>query len=422
MTKCHQEPAFVWDFKANGATATHTSLSGGKFHVPLERYAQFLKQYASAILAGSQSYLTERVPRGDKRDNNSKDNSKDTGFRMFLDLDFAFNPENTPDARQVLRGITEWMDHYDLRSPVHVATRNVKVHVVFPELIVASPQQAMELVGTLKPFVREWCNKYDEDQATLEKVMDASVYRSGLRMLYAHKTKDHDPEWVTEKRYLPLDNTLAVVEPTGSVEKMVEALENASIFNLKGLPATEFPFLSNKRARATTPAASSTALSESRGARPPGDVEFDDLPEQEQQVLLQGVCEYIRPNEWQDGKGPSVRISDGKPYVLIEGKSKLTCLYTYRSHTSNRQYVKLDEHGITYCCHNDECRKQPVKKKTYAQLDNGAALRKVVTCLLYGRPTTVDEHVAKARQETQDSIFTGSTTGLECNLKTRTCT
>ncbi|KAJ3279840.1 hypothetical protein HDU79_000256 [Rhizoclosmatium sp. JEL0117] len=52
MTKC-QEPAFVWDFRANGATATHTSLSGGKSHVPLEQYNEFLKQYASAILAGS---------------------------------------------------------------------------------------------------------------------------------------------------------------------------------------------------------------------------------------------------------------------------------------------------------------------------------------------------------------------------------
>ncbi|KAJ3280831.1 hypothetical protein HDU79_011324 [Rhizoclosmatium sp. JEL0117] len=145
-------------------------------------------------------------------------------------------------------------------------------------------------------------------------------------------------------------------------------------------------------------------------------MEWKDLSISDQQVVKQGVCDYLRPTEWQDGKDPSVFMGEGKPYVLIEGKSRLTCFYTYRPHANNRQYVKLDEYGIAYCCRNEGCCKQPTKRKSYRELQNGATLQKIVLRMLYGEQSTVNKSVAKARQNLQDSIYTGSTTGLECNL------
>ncbi|ORY51687.1 phage/plasmid primase [Rhizoclosmatium globosum] len=244
-----KEAPFVWEYKSTTAEATHTSLAGGRFYVLRDRLDEFWKQYASAVvLRKERCFLSERVSKSSN------------GFRFFVDLDFSFdfdttnnttnnsttdNNDNQELKHQVLHAVTQWMGQYQLESRVFVSARGPKMHVVFPELILVDSKTAEALLKTMEPFFRSSTSTRFHD-----KVLDASVYNSGLRMLLAHKPadKDKDPNWVQAKVYRPLDDNLQELEPS-SIEQLVGWLRDASILNHMQLEPTAFEFLAAKRVK-----------------------------------------------------------------------------------------------------------------------------------------------------------------------------
>ncbi|KAJ3064060.1 hypothetical protein HDU99_004598, partial [Rhizoclosmatium hyalinum] len=141
-----KEAPFVWEYKSTTAEATHTSLAGGRFHVPYDRLEEFWKHYASAVVFRKERcFLSERVSKSSN------------GFRFFVDLDFSFESEknnnnNQELKRQVLHAVTQWMDRYQLESRVFVSARGPKMHIVFPELILVDSKTAEALMKTMEPF------------------------------------------------------------------------------------------------------------------------------------------------------------------------------------------------------------------------------------------------------------------------------
>lgn len=147
---------------------THMCMNGGMLRVPDLEMDEFFARYAESVVTG-RLYLVEKItPR----------------FRFFLDLDWTGDPPNLPALAETLTkaiGVAPLI----AATPPKPKDGGTKygIHAHWPEVIV-DRAEALELRERLPADVKRYA--------------DASVYSTGLRMLWSYKKDGSLP-------YVPLD-------------------------------------------------------------------------------------------------------------------------------------------------------------------------------------------------------------------------
>ncbi|KAJ3243168.1 hypothetical protein HDU78_000787 [Chytriomyces hyalinus] len=300
--------AFVIRDKAK-EVATHTSLAGGSYHVPTEKYrSTFLPKYLDAFRGGWKLYLTERVPKG-------------VPFRWFADLDYPFTDAvrdwSPPNFRRFYK-LNETAVHLALveaglllcNHTVKLSVRASKIHLHVPGLVLQA-DAARAFLNVVRTVIETDPIKSDLlallGAVNFDNVFDASVYSSGLRMLGSYKVKVKDPDWVHHKFYQMVDedadttaDTTAVTAPSASVEGAYTVITNE-----------------------------------------------DDLT-----ILKAGLKQIdLRPRECLTFKK--------YPHTIVVELDDLFCQRLQRKHTSNRAFLVISATTVTRKCSSPQCASIP---------------------------------------------------------------
>lgn len=160
-------------YRTTGDTHTHLSFSGGKYFVDDAQYPTFYKEYFDCLKKGEPLYLIEKVYK--------------SKFAFFLDIELpknVYSPDT--DISDQVETIISSTHNTLLRiqnTPNEsitehlISRRNNKYHVNFPKFIVDNKTAMIiinELFGVLDPDT--------------QKLIDRSVYNTGLRMLGSEKS------------------------------------------------------------------------------------------------------------------------------------------------------------------------------------------------------------------------------------------
>lgn len=208
---------FLQLYKVRDAThpLTHLSLNGGKYFIPEDKLEEFYAAYVTSFNNNTPIYLTEKLNYGDK-------------FLFYLDIDF--DPEqyeilkahlNVPSDYHFLLGLQqtvstvltqEFNQHITFDDVVISIRLPHKIHINFPTIAV-NKRTALMYAEACKNF---WKELGVFDEATINKIFDTGVYRSGLRMLGSrkrggedwYKVVDFDNSDEMEFVFRPIDLTL----------------------------------------------------------------------------------------------------------------------------------------------------------------------------------------------------------------------
>jgi len=151
-------------------TLTHLAFRGkGKYRVSDEKYDEFYKKYYDALMRDESMYLIEKI-------------NESTKFAYFLDIETpkkSVYKITVNDIRIIidksLESIEEMFENGE--GGYIVTKRNDKYHVNFPNLIV-------NMIGAQK-LVKMTIEKLGEER----KLVDTSVYRTGLRLFGSKKSE-----------------------------------------------------------------------------------------------------------------------------------------------------------------------------------------------------------------------------------------
>lgn len=159
---------------------THLSLVGGKYNVDDEYYDEFYDRYFFELNKGTKMFLVEKV--------------KDSKFAFFLDLDKNDKITELTDndvkeilnvVISVLKKVTKLMLQNDNNFFDYIVSkREYKYHINFYNIIIDGKtnyaQNIIKLVET----------EFNEKNMKYVKIIDSSVYRTGLRMLGSLKKNE----------------------------------------------------------------------------------------------------------------------------------------------------------------------------------------------------------------------------------------
>ena len=182
-------------FKTTQDHQTHLSFNGGKYYVPDEQMDEFYKKYYKSMIESTENlYLIEKI--------------YDSSFAFFLDIELN-KKEYSPDINiqdrisQIIKSTSLCIDTLfkneitDTETEVDdsqkldyhvISKRNNKYHINFPNLNV-NKQIAIVIINKLKEYVN----------SSIMKLIDTSVYNTGLRMLGSQKSDTTNME--EKKKY-----------------------------------------------------------------------------------------------------------------------------------------------------------------------------------------------------------------------------
>lgn len=179
---------YIYNFVSdNNTELTHLAFNGGKYKVPDTKYEEFYKTYYQQLqLGNTELFIIEKV--------------QNCRFGYFLDIEVPKGDTTILTIKEV-DGIIEKMnkiinDTFLLNEKNKDLTENIiskrtinvnttKYHINYPNLIVTS-NIAQAITKKLISELNESC---------LQKVIDISVYRTGLRLFGSKKSqKDSDKE------------------------------------------------------------------------------------------------------------------------------------------------------------------------------------------------------------------------------------
>ena len=149
---------------------THLSLSKGKYNVPEECYDEFYEKYYENLTSDNPipTYLVEKT-------NNN--------FSFFLDIEVPKKCDykiKTDDILEIIKVTNECINKmFDIQNmDNYITRRNNNYHINFPDLIVNSMGGQLlskNIINTL--------------EMSLKKLIDTSVYRTGLRIFGSKKSE-----------------------------------------------------------------------------------------------------------------------------------------------------------------------------------------------------------------------------------------
>lgn len=194
---------------------THLAFRGkGKYNVPDEQYTQFYKKYYEALMNDESMYLIEKI-------------NDETKFAFFLDIE---TPKKSSykikinDIKTIIQTSLEKIEEMfenetNIKNHI-ISRRNDKYHVNFPNLIVntISAQKLAKII----------IEKLDIE---LKKLIDTSVYRTGLRLFGSKKS---DAEIKKEQ-----DNFEGDLENYSSVYELYD-IDNNELFDIKDTEFDDF--------------------------------------------------------------------------------------------------------------------------------------------------------------------------------------
>ena len=161
---------YVNDFYTKDVSnTTHLFMDGGKLHIPMTNYPNFLNMYLKSINNGEKISLIEKL-------------GKNCIMRFFLDIDHYINIDNILDkAIEVTK-----CDKFSIFK----CCNDVGIHIVFNMSV-----------------TNEIASKYCEDikkivSKTESSHIDSSVYNTGLRMIGSVKFQNGN---VIDRHYIPLN-------------------------------------------------------------------------------------------------------------------------------------------------------------------------------------------------------------------------
>jgi tetratricopeptide (TPR) repeat protein len=153
--------------------ATHLFMDNGKICVPDDEYPYFLKMYYKAITNNDHPCIVEKT-------------GTSCLFRFFLDIDVK-NPNIIED---VLYNIYNDANKIlNMIGDIYICNEKMGLHIIYNKVV--DYNEAIE-------YYNEICNKIP---TIYNKYIDKSVYKTGLRMIYASK-KDEI------RYYVPYNNEL----------------------------------------------------------------------------------------------------------------------------------------------------------------------------------------------------------------------
>ncbi len=147
---------------------SHTSFKGGKYIIKQDEYNEFLELYFKAIKSGEKMYLSERI-------------SYCPEFNFFVDIDIPEN-EAEEDWRSFINTIVVCLQDIDinLRNPIVSKRLDTKFHLNYN--YITSSDNACNILEELSNKL-----KLTFPDKTWSKILDTSVYHSGLRVLGSNK-------------------------------------------------------------------------------------------------------------------------------------------------------------------------------------------------------------------------------------------
>ena len=164
-----------------GTTITHTMMNGsGVLNVPIQQRKQFYDVCIESLKNREKLYLVEQTKSGER-------------FRMFLDIDYVTEEPVTDES------IKRWVGHLYRTFPslgnILISTCCRKredgfkngIHLSWPRTTVTSVS-AMTVYERLKLALQSYDNEIPWD-----KILDVSVFKTGLRTILSHK-------WIRETR------------------------------------------------------------------------------------------------------------------------------------------------------------------------------------------------------------------------------
>jgi len=180
---------------------THLSFNKGKYNVPDSKYEEFYKKYFDFLKSKNENehiYLIEKI-------HNDK-------FAFFIDIDTnkeenkGFTDEEVLFLIKIIIELIynnfeeDIIKKNNLTDNV-VCKSNDKYHIIFNNLIVN------DIIA--KNFVNKIITNFNK--SFLEKCIDCSVYRTGLRMIGAIKNKENPENYykiydIKEKKYIEFEN------------------------------------------------------------------------------------------------------------------------------------------------------------------------------------------------------------------------
>ena len=322
---------------------THLAFRGkGKYNVPDEKYQEFYRCYYKFLLKNEAMYIIEKI----------NDNTK---FAFFLDIetpkkssykikinDIKVIIENT------LTSINEMFESEDLDKSYIITRRNDKYHVNFSNVIVntiSSQRLAKNIIEKLN--------------GDIKKLIDTSVYRTGLRLFGSKKS---ETEINKEK-----ENYTGDIEHYSSIYEIYD-IENNELFDIKDTEFDEFMKLVIRRPN-------NTELSKIKE-------EYKQNMSLVKQIPVKGIenknigseigklLSFIKDTHNDHLKDYTFNISrivatQNKQgifcyYVSINDKS---CPFVGRDHrrTQSPIYVEISINGIYIKCYDQDClrRKYP---------------------------------------------------------------
>lgn len=203
---------FVKDTE-NPKSLTHLAFHGkGKYKVPDEKYEEFYKKYYNALINDESMYLIEKI-------------NETTKFAFFLDIE---TPKKNPykikinDIKLIieksLQNIDKMFEDENNIKKYIITRRNDKYHINFPNLIVntISGQKLAKII-------------IEELTGDIKKLIDTSVYRTGLRLFGSKKSEN---EIKKEKENFEGEEYSSIYE--------IYDIETNELFDIKDTEYTEF--------------------------------------------------------------------------------------------------------------------------------------------------------------------------------------
>jgi P4 family phage/plasmid primase-like protien len=197
----------------NPKTLTHLAFSGkGKYNVPDEKYDEFYKNYFNSLIKNESMYIIEKI-------------NETTKFAFFLDIETP--KKNTykiklNDIKIIIDKSLESIEEmFELENGIKnyiITRRNDKYHINFPKLIVNTIA-----AQKLSKIIIEKLN------GELKKLIDTSVYRTGLRLFGSKKS---ETEIKKEKETFEGEDYSCVYE--------IYDIDNNELFNIEDTEYSDF--------------------------------------------------------------------------------------------------------------------------------------------------------------------------------------
>lgn len=314
--------------KDTDAFQTHLSFNKGKYNVPDVHYDKFYESYFKALKAGEKMYIIEKVV-----------NSK---FAFFLDLEAPKAhqiPLDTSTVNEVIQTTNDVIAKATTGETFieYIVSRRLdKYHVNYPGVIVDT-HMATQLVKEIQIKL--------QDKSVY---IDASVYRTGLRLFGSYKKKvDQEEQSVYTVYDLDTDTYTSELD-FSTFKKMIVRRK----FDTK---LTEMSLPESTSTMATADVSTSTGSRATTGSKRVTDVKLLC----EIKSVLEGVQSTHTYFVNMDLTVTAVSATRNKfgTYCYYIAIKESVCPFKNRTHSreSNPVYIELSNRGVSMKCYDQEC-------------------------------------------------------------------